>query len=92
VHQLAVNSNRSISAADIAKHLGEKPVRISFVFDRTLDVPDLFRLARERGLGLEGLTHESVEISLDTTGDGKSYGQNDWRVPASNASENLALT
>jgi hypothetical protein len=86
VLQLAVNANKSFSAADIAKRLGEKPVRISFVFDRTLDIPALFRLASSRGLGLEGLTDERVEISLDALADGKSYKQRDWRVLATNSS------
>jgi len=86
VLQLAVNANRAFSAADIAKRLGEKPVRVSFVFDHTLDIPSLFQLASGRGLGLEGLTADSVEISLDALADANSYQQKDWRILASNRS------
>lgn len=83
---VAVNNNERFSANDIADRLGEQPHRISFVFDRPLDIQALFRFAKDHGLGLEGLSNDSLEIALDSTTGRNNYTERDWRLLASNRS------
>ncbi len=83
---LAVNTNDKYTANDIADRLGEQPHRISFVFDKALDIQAIFRFAKEHKLGLEGLSNESLEITLDSLGDKQKYSEKDWRVLTTNRS------
>lgn len=83
---LAVNTNPKFTANDIAILIGEKPHRIAFILDRPLEIPAIFKFAKQHTLGLEGLTNDSVEVSLDSIADSANYKERNWRVLASNAS------